>query len=65
MVKKLTLTFMNKKKRSVEKLLAFRIYWTRKQMVKNLLWQQIPRFAHNIKLQKNKNRIYPKNNNTT
>lgn len=54
MVKKLTLTFMNKKKRSVEKLLAFRIYWTLKQMAKNLLWQQIIRFAHNIKLQKNK-----------
>lgn len=39
MVKKLTLTFM-KKKKTVAKLLAFRIYnWTLKAKARDLLWQ--------------------------
>lgn len=40
MVKKLTLTFMKKKKKTVAKLLAFRIYnWTLKAKARDLLWQ--------------------------
>lgn len=64
MVKKLTLTFMKKKKKSVEKLLAFRIYWTRKQNGQESALaadSTIRPKQHQIAKVK-QNRIYPKNN---
>lgn len=66
MVKKLTLTFMKKKTKSVEKLLAFRIYWTRKQNGQEFALaadSAIRPKQHQIANVK-QNRIYPMKNNT-
>lgn len=66
MVKKLTLTFMKKKTKSVEKLLAFRIYCTRKQNGREFALaadSAIRPKQHQIAKVK-QNRIYPMKNNT-
>lgn len=51
---KLTLTFMKKRKNSVEKLLAFRIYWKQKQGQESALeaGSAIRRTAANCKMKK-------------